>query len=116
MTVICTDKTGTLTQNEMTVREIWTNGMSYDVSGVGYSPFGNFVYNGETLPENEVFKDMKSVPVKGYVSYCNNARLYFDKNTNQWAIKGDPTEGALLVVAKKAGFYYEAELHDEPRI
>ena len=50
------------------------------------------------------------------MSYCNNARLYLDKNTNQWAIKGDPTEGALLVVAKKAGFYYETELHDEPRI
>ncbi|MCL4378281.1 MAG: cation-transporting P-type ATPase [Actinobacteria bacterium] len=113
-TVICTDKTGTLTQNEMTVREIWTNGLSYDVSGVGYNPSGNFIYNGKNLPENEIFKDMKWL--SRAMSYCNNARLYLDKNTNQWAIKGDPTEGALLVVAKKAGFYYETELHNEPRI
>ena len=113
-TVICTDKTGTLTQNEMTVREVWINEMSYDVLGVGYNPIGNFMHNGKTVPENEVFKDMKWL--SRAMSYCNNARLYLDNNTNQWAIKGDPTEGALLVVAKKAGFCYETELNNEPRV
>jgi len=50
------------------------------------------------------------------MSYCNNARNYFDNTLNQWVVKGDPTEGALLVTAKKAGFDYINELRQEPRI
>ena len=113
-TVICTDKTGTLTQNEMTVREIWLNGNTYDVSGVGYNPEGEFLLKDEKLTK-EKSGDLFNTLSRG-MSYCNNARLYLDKNTNAWIIKGDPTEGALLVTAKKAGFDYDNEMRKEPRI
>jgi len=113
-TVICTDKTGTLTQNEMTVREIYTNGDSYDVIGVGYNPTGEFSLNGNVLEKKESSEIFKKIARA--MSYCNSSRLYQDKNTKQWAIKGDPTEGSLLVTAKKADFSYEEELKAEPQI
>jgi magnesium-transporting ATPase (P-type) len=112
-TVICTDKTGTLTQNEMTVKEMWANGKSYDLTGVGYNPEGNFFLGSTKLNKEDTSKALK--PIVRAMSYCNNARLILDTITKQWAIKGDPTEGALLVAAKKAGFEYEVEIQDEIR-
>jgi potassium/sodium efflux P-type ATPase len=112
-TVICTDKTGTLTQNEMTVKEIWVNENSYDVSGVGYTPEGEFYNNGIKIDKKDSNKVFKSIARA--MSFCNNARLVFDRNTKQWIIKGDPTEGALLVAAKKAGFNYEEEIKEDVR-
>lgn len=113
-TVICTDKTGTLTQNEMTVREIWVDGDSYDVSGVGYNPSGEFNLKGNIIDSKNTSRIFKKISKA--MSFCNNSRLYKDKNTNQWVIKGDPTEGCLLVAAKKANFDYELELQNEPLI
>ena len=113
-TVICTDKTGTLTQNEMTVREIWVNGESYEVLGVGYSPTGEFSLKGKVLSDSD--KEITFNKISKAMSYCNNSRLLKDKNTSQWIIKGDPTEGCLLVASKKAGFDYESELTNEPRV
>jgi calcium-translocating P-type ATPase len=113
-TVICTDKTGTLTQNEMTVKEIWFNGNNYEVTGVGYNPEGSFILNGKEV-SNEYLKTNFNKFLKA-ISYCNNSKHIKDKNSNQWVIKGDPTEGALLVVAKKAGFDYQTELKNEPMI
>ncbi len=112
-TVICTDKTGTLTQNEMTVREIWADGKNYDLTGVGYNPEGDFLLDSTKLGKENAYKALK--PIARAMSYCNNARLIMDSNTNQWTIKGDPTEGALLVAAKKAGFEYEVEMQNEIR-
>ncbi len=113
-TVICTDKTGTLTQNEMTVREIWLNGESYSITGSGYNPEGYFILNGKKLDKNIASGTFKNL--SRAISYCNNSRLYFDKNNSDWEIRGDPTEGALLVLAQKTGFNYENELKKEPRI
>jgi P-type Ca2+ transporter type 2C len=113
-TVICTDKTGTLTQNEMTIREMWVNGDNYEVTGVGYNPTGDFILGSSKLIGDEVPKTLKKISKA--MSYCNNARNYFDKTLNQWVVKGDPTEGALLVAAKKAGFDYISELQNESRI
>jgi len=113
-TVICTDKTGTLTQNAMTVREIWLNGHTYNLTGGGYNPEGDFEMENRKLSSDEVFGSFAKLS-KG-MSYCNNARLYTDKDTGQWTIKGDPTEGALLVAAKKAGFDYNSQLSNEPRV
>jgi sodium/potassium uptake antiporter P-type ATPase alpha subunit len=112
-TVICTDKTGTLTQNEMTVKEIWANGKSYDLTEVGYNPKGDFFLGSTKLNKEDASKALK--PIARAMSYCNNARLVVDASTKQWIIKGDPTEGALLVAAKKAGFEYEVEIQDEIR-
>jgi len=91
-TVICTDKTGTLTRNEMTVRKIYANEKTMDVTGSGYSPRGQFLFRGRPVP----LQDIEMLLTIGAV---NN-----DAEMNGNGIAGDPTEGALLVAAAKAGF------------
>jgi len=113
-TVICTDKTGTLTQNEMTVREIWFNGHTYELTGVGYNPVGDIMLDGKKLSQVKDYDAFKNF-AKG-MAYCNNAMLFIDKDSSLWRIKGDPTEGALLVAAKKIGFDYDNEVKNEPRV
>ena len=114
-TVICTDKTGTLTQNEMTVREIWTSAFKYTVSGVGYEPKGDFL-----IGENKA--DLKNLPNELSLLLkigllCNNSRIVTpsDENTS-WNIIGDPTEGSLVVVGEKAGFTREDVLREYPLV
>ena len=99
-TVICTDKTGTLTQNEMTVCGLWLGGQTWTVTGVGYAPEGQFLgpdQNGnQPLPD-----DLRVLLVAA--GLCNNARLLPpDDSAARWTMLGDPTEGALLVAAAKA--------------
>ncbi|EGY79841.1 calcium-translocating P-type ATPase, PMCA-type [Peptoniphilus indolicus] len=101
-TVICSDKTGTLTQNEMTVVKAYTDGEVYDVVGTGYNPNGEIVLNNESV-------DVKSK--KGLNLLANIAALTNDakliQNNEEWGIIGDPTEGALLTFAEKAGYGIE---------
>ena len=99
-TVICTDKTGTLTKGEMTVRKVYTAGTTIDVSGVGYSPQGAFDEKNKATTETECF----SLLMKGAV-LCNDADVV--QEDDRWVIKGDPTEGALVVAALKAGVQTE---------
>lgn len=114
-TVICTDKTGTLTQNEMTVREIWANQERISVSGVGYKPEGKFLENREPLPQEAA--TAKLGLLLKVASYCNNARLMPpDGEKPSWTILGDPTEAALLVAARKGGLDYLKALEKENRI
>ncbi|GAN35314.1 MAG: cation-translocating P-type ATPase [Candidatus Brocadia sp. AMX2] len=101
-TVICSDKTGTLTQNEMTVRKIFANGKTVDVSGTGYDPEGNFAFN--NMPLSEIDRRMVTF-VLGIGVLCNNAHLKRDNTT--WKVIGDPTEGAILSAAAKAGLWKE---------
>jgi len=95
-TVICSDKTGTLTQNEMTVKQIYTVGNLYDVSGIGYFPEGKISQNGEDV---EVDYSLRECLVAGVM--CNASMLV--KEDDKYKINGDPTEGALIVSAQKAG-------------
>jgi P-type Ca2+ transporter type 2C len=114
-TVICTDKTGTLTQNEMTVREIWTPAFIYTISGIGYEPTGDF-FIGENKVDKQNTPDELSLLLKiGLL--CNNSRIVRPSDENpSWNIIGDPTEGSLVVAAEKAGFIREEVLGEYPLV
>ncbi len=108
-TVICTDKTGTLTRNEMTVQELWTPAKSYDLGGAGYALEGQISQNGEKLAA--VLPDARELLLAGVL--CNDVRL--DRDGEDWRITGDPTEGALIVAAQKLGVNVQDERMNWPR-
>jgi Ca2+-transporting ATPase len=96
--VICTDKTGTLTVGEMTVRALYVAGRSYEVTGEGYGPQGEVRFEGETAGASQSGPLLELATV---LLGCNNAHLVEEGGT--WKTVGDPTEGALLVAGVKAG-------------
>ncbi len=96
--VICSDKTGTLTKDEMTVRKIVLPGQSIEVSGAGYEPQGSFSCNGSAVDLSGPIAELLRAAV-----LASDAQLAW--SDGQWDIKGDPTEGALVVVAAKAGLH-----------
>lgn len=113
-TVICTDNTGTLTQNEMTVRNIWLADKSLTVTGTGYCPAGQILNAGTAVSPSDD-NDLHTLLVAA--SLCNNARVTApDKDQTRWSIIGDPTEGALRVLAQKAGIDVDAEEKKTPRL
>jgi len=112
-TIICTDKTGTLTTNQMTVRQMYANNQFIDVTGVGLMLQGEFEVNGEKFEIKE----------KGTIdlllecaTLCNNARLIHDDDEKVGKIYGDPTEASLLVLAAKQGIFMEDIEKKLPRI
>jgi Ca2+-transporting ATPase len=111
-TVICSDKTGTLTQNQMTVVRLFADGQLLAVSGEGYSPQGEFSRDGQQL----VVADELGLKVLLQGSaLCNDAILQ-PTDDQGWKIAGDPTEGALVVVAAKAGFDRDLMNEKYPRV
>lgn len=100
-TVICTDKTGTLTQNEMMVRSIWVNGSFVDVTGVGYNPDGDFKVKDVKI---NLQNNPELIMALKIGILCNSAELHQNAE-KAWSIAGDPTEGALLTVAGKAKLF-----------
>jgi len=105
-TVICSDKTGTLTQNEMTVTRLWTAGTEIGVTGSGYVPHGDFLVGGKKVD----LKDYRAVMTTLWLGVLNNdAQIETtgaDADSQTYRIVGDPTEGALLVAAAKAGTFH----------
>jgi Ca2+-transporting ATPase len=101
VTVICSDKTGTLTRNEMTVRAIAAGESRYQVSGSGYNPEDGQLQSESASPQD----DPDLAALLAVATRCNNAQLRPKANDSRaWKIVGDPTEAALLIAAKKAGF------------
>ncbi len=112
--VILSDKTGTLTQNEMTVNRLWVAGHHYTVSGVGYSPEGQ-IGDAENPRVSAGDPDLHQLLLGA--ALCNNARvLPPNHETSRWTILGDPTEAALCVAAGKGGLDLEAAICAAPRI
>ncbi|OAI04365.1 cation-transporting P-type ATPase [Methylomonas methanica] len=110
-TVICSDKTGTLTQNQMTVQVLFAGGELFEVTGTGYAPDGELRRNGAPIVPQQhpaVLECLKA----GLL--CNDARLL--AGADGWRIEGDPTEGALLVAAHKAGLHHVSVSAEHPRL
>jgi P-type Ca2+ transporter type 2C len=111
-TVICSDKTGTLTRNEMTVRAIYTADGLVEVSGSGYVPQGAFTAGGQAIAEGSDARAAVAQTLRA-AALANDADLLHSEG--RWRVQGDPTEGALIVAARKLGIT-EAELALHPRI
>jgi len=109
-TVICSDKTGTLTENQMTVQAIYAGGDRFTVSGTGYSPEGEIAElrkQGGRLPVA-----LQECLIAGLL--CNDSRL--EEKNDRWVVIGDPTEGALIAVAQKAGVSQSQLVESMPRV
>ena len=98
VTIICSDKTGTLTRNEMMVQTLITADQTVEVSGTGYDPHGGFILNGKEMDLSQ-FAEIEELARA--VLLCNDAHL--EETEGSWRVHGDPTEGALVTLAKKAG-------------
>lgn len=108
--IICSDKTGTLTKGEMSVRKIFLDSREIEVTGVGYEPKGEFIVQDKGLgPED---KNLDLLLKAGLL--CNDSRLL--NNGGKWQILGDPTEAALVVAAHKQGLFKENLEKDYPRV
>jgi len=108
--IICSDKTGTLTRNEMTAKRIVTSGHRLDVSGSGYAPQGGFAAVGS---DDDVEALEAAEPLIRCALLCNDATLLEEKG--DWRVAGDPMEGALVTLAAKAGFASDHVRREWPR-
>lgn len=113
ISVICSDKTGTLTQNQMTVVKAFTPAKMFVISGEGYNPEGQFTRNSiqVALPDEQ---DL-SLLLQGSV-LCNDAQLKHSPDAKDWSIVGDPTEGALVVASRKGGYDQQLLTSQYPRV
>ncbi len=111
VSIICSDKTGTLTKDEMTVRKLFVAGQMLDVTGAGYEPVGDFSANGRPVEPGATLVETLRAAV-----LASDARLERDESGGQWKLRGDPTEGALVVAGAKAGLQ-RSQLEDQfPRV
>ncbi len=111
VTVICSDKTGTLTESEMTVRQVYLSGRTIEITGVGYQPKGEFLENGRKLEPREDENLHLALKIS---ALCNDSTL--KPAGDKYQLLGDPTEGALLVAALKAGLKQETLQKELPRL
>jgi Ca2+-transporting ATPase len=108
--VICSDKTGTLTRDQMTVRSVWLAGEWLEVSGSGYDPQGEFSRGGARVEPSPALRELLTA-----AALCSDAHAVHGED-GRWTVKGDPTEGALVVVAAKAGLHKPSLDMEFPRV
>lgn len=112
--VICSDKTGTLTQNEMTVTHLFLPEREMEVTGLGYSPEGKIMCGGSEVKADDDY-DLKTLLTAA--TFCSNARILPpDEKNDRYTVLGDPTEACLGVAAEKAGIHIQQELDAKPRL
>jgi len=107
--VICSDKTGTLTKDEMTIRRIFVPGEIYDVEGSGYDPTGSFSFKGDKVQPSQNMVTLLRAAILASDAYMIN-------EDGRWGIKGDPTEGAFIVAGAKAGLDKVSLEKENPRV
>lgn len=114
-TVICSDKTGTLTQNQMTAVKLYTGGKIYDITGEGYSPEGTCKFDGNDVELNKLPALNQVLEIS---ALCNDCKLEAEETNGDknWRILGDPTEGALVVAAAKMGMTGKEMNEKYPRV
>jgi len=110
-TVICSDKTGTLTENKLLVTDIYVDGRHLEVSGSGYEPQGTVTERGIKVRHDDMLQQLLTA-----TSLCNDARLVQNADDGTWRVAGDPTEGALLAAAQKIGLDLKDLRSTNPRI
>lgn len=110
-TIICSDKTGTLTENQMTVREVFAGGRLYTVTGSGYEAKGEVQLDGRIVKREE-HAALAECLRAGLL--CNDSQIVIKEGRR--AVQGDPTEAALIVAAEKAGLKHKAEHRESPRV
>jgi cation-transporting P-type ATPase F len=110
-TVICSDKTGTLTENQMTVQAIYAGGHQYTISGVGYAPEGEILVDEKPVNLN-LDKGLQECLIAGLL--CNDSHI--EKKNGKWEVMGDPTEGALIASGNKAGFSQSSLAKQMPKV
>ncbi len=122
-TVICADKTGTMTEDEMTVRKVYVDDKDINVSGKGYKPEGDFTYTRgnpqQVVTEYPVKELEEETPFKLMLrifALCNNTSINYDAEKEEWRVIGDPTEGALTILAQKGGLVKEDIMELYPEI
>jgi magnesium-transporting ATPase (P-type) len=114
MTVLCVDKTGTITSGEMMVRRIWAARKTFEVTGDGYSPDGYISFNGKKISRREYSSIFNLLEVS---AFCNNAKLNAPSDRiSRYTVLGDPTDGAFLVFAGKGDFNVSKALAENQRI
>ncbi|MCE5213786.1 MAG: cation-transporting P-type ATPase [Methanobacterium sp.] len=112
--IICTDKTGTITKNEMTVRKIWIPYQTLEVTGSGYEPYGNILYEGKEVSHQQI-RELRLLMRSA--TFANDSKLLEPSEPDEpWKILGDPTEAALLVAACKNNFNWKECIKKQPRI
>jgi len=114
LTVVCSDKTGTLTQNEMTVQRLWAGDRMFEATGAGYDPAGEIKAEGGGATDEDfnLGSPLAETLLAGHL--CNDSVLV--ETNGSWSVEGDPTEGALLVSARKSGLDLREEAARRPRL
>ncbi|MDO8513943.1 MAG: HAD-IC family P-type ATPase [bacterium] len=109
--IIAVDKTGTITKNELVIREVWTEGKVFKISGVGYEPKGSVEFNGSVV---DAANHPELLLAGKMAAFCANARVSYSEAESRWRVTGDPTEAAIGIFGEKIGFKKDDLVRESP--